>query len=78
MRFEDIREILEAAPFKPFRLHMTEGKVFEVTHPELVILTRWKLIIGLPQQEGTRVVEHVEHCGLIHVVRVEELQADAA
>ena len=75
MRAEDMQEILEARPFKPFRLHLTDGEAFDITHPELVMQTRSKLIVDLPPRQGSRIVEHVEHCALMHVVRVEELEA---
>jgi predicted RNA binding protein YcfA (HicA-like mRNA interferase family) len=76
MRAEEIEEHLQAQPFKSFRLHLTDGKSFDVPHPEFVLLTPHKLIIGMYERRGShRIFEHIEHVSLLHVVRVEELQA---
>jgi hypothetical protein len=74
MRPEDISEHLEHLPFKPFRIHLTDGKAFDITHPDMVIVSRSKVIIGVPRDPRSRIAERVEHCALLHIVRVDELQ----
>ena len=56
-----LREHLEAVPFAPFRIHMTDGKHFDITHPDLAMLTRIKLIVGVGPTAG-KLFDHVEHC----------------
>ena len=34
MKIEKIKEMRKRAPFRPFRLHLTNGEVLEVGHPE--------------------------------------------
>lgn len=34
-------------PFKPFRLNTSDGKSFEVYHPEMVLLTKNRVTIAL-------------------------------
>lgn len=36
MKIDKIRKMRNRAPFRPFRLHMTNGEVLEVGHPENV------------------------------------------
>jgi hypothetical protein len=36
---EDIRRALKAEPFRPFLIHLADGRAFAVQHPELVLLT---------------------------------------
>ena len=38
MKIDKIREMRNRAPFRPFRLHMTNGEVLEVGHPERMAL----------------------------------------
>lgn len=52
---------------------MSGGKSFDVDHPDQVLVTRSKLLIGV-RPEG-RLVDHIEHCALIHVTRLEEKAA---
>ena len=44
MRLEDVREFLRRRPFQPFRLTLTDGRTYDVMHPELAIVAGagWK------------------------------------
>lgn len=36
MRGQELRRVAEASPFRPFRIHMANGKSVVVPHPEFV------------------------------------------
>lgn len=74
MRAEEFRQLLSARPFSPLRVHRTDGTTYDIRHPEQVLVSRQRIDIGLPPSAGTGVFERIEHCSLLHVVRVEELQ----
>jgi len=38
MMLEDLRSMLEAQPFEPFRLRLPDGRALDVPHPEFVAL----------------------------------------
>lgn len=40
MNFEKLRQVSRARPFKPFTIHLADGRDLKVIHPELVIFTR--------------------------------------
>jgi hypothetical protein len=42
----EIKQMLNARPFVPFRVHMSEGKHLDVKHPESAFLTRISLHVG--------------------------------
>ncbi len=48
MRPEDIRDFLQRKPFQPFRLTLTDGRTYEVRHPEMAMVGRSSVAIGLP------------------------------
>lgn len=73
MRPEEFRELLNTQPFVPLRIHMTDGQTFDVHHPEWVLVLRSRVDIGIPADSETGILDRVEHCSLLHVVRVEEL-----
>ena len=75
MRAEEIRELLDAQPFRPFRIYMTDGKTYDIRHPELIVVFRTKVQICFPDDPVRRIFDHAEHCALLQIVRVEELQA---
>jgi hypothetical protein len=47
MRQEDVREFLRRQPFRPFRMTLTDGRSYDVMHPELALLGRNVVIVGL-------------------------------
>jgi hypothetical protein len=73
-----MRELLDARPFVPLRIHLSDGKVFEIRHPDFVWVLRSRLDIAVPAEGNGGFVDHVEHCSLLHIVRVEELSAASA
>ena len=68
---DDILYFTRRQPFTPIRIHATDGRSYEVRHPDriLVLRTRLHLAVG----GNGRAAERVEHLALMHVVRVEEL-----
>jgi hypothetical protein len=52
----DLLEHLRRRPFQPFRLTLTDGRTHEVRHPELVMVGRSTVTIGLPRAGDPRPV----------------------
>jgi hypothetical protein len=74
MTWQEAKSLLDARPFVPFRIHMTDGRSFDILHPDFVWVFRNRLDIAIPAQEAKGIVDHVERCFFLHVVRAEELQ----
>jgi hypothetical protein len=77
MRPEEFLELLRRRPFVPLRIHLTDGKTFELRHPDNIIVFRSYLDIGVPADPNTGVSDRVEHVSLVHVVRIEQLASPA-
>ena len=72
MRPEDVLQMLRRQPFEPFSIHVSDGSTFEIRHPELAIVERSKVIIGMPGPEGLDgPVERSIFCALVHITRLE-------
>jgi hypothetical protein len=66
MTVQTFRELLAQRPFKPFRLVMSSGQTYEVRHPEMAMLTRSDILVGLGEtDEG--VPAEFKICSLLHV-----------
>lgn len=50
---EDMRNLLHARPFVPFRLHLKEGPAVDVWSCEVVLLCRHHAVIGLLDSDAT-------------------------
>jgi hypothetical protein len=74
MRPEELKALLNKRPFAPLRIHMTDGQSYDIRHPDNVLVLRSRVDIGVPTDTLTGIFDRVEHCSLLHVVRVEELQ----
>jgi hypothetical protein len=71
----DLLELLRTRPFVPLWLLTSEGRSYDIRHPDqaLVLLTR--VVLGAGGANG--VPERSEHVALSHIVRVEELTGAA-
>ena len=76
MRAQDLLELIRSRPFVPLRIHATDGRTYDVRHPDQVIVLRSRLVIGVGAHNG--IPERLEHLSLLHVVRVEEVPSDAS
>ncbi len=73
IRIDDVRERLEKRPFEPFRICLTDGRTYDVRHPDLCMLGRSSIYVGVPDPKIRRVVVRVDQCALVHIVRFEEM-----
>lgn len=64
--------MLTRRPFEPMRVKMSNGETFEIRHPEMAMLTKTGLIIGLPEPDGSP-SERFEICSYLHIASVETL-----
>jgi len=74
MTVQTFRQLLTQRPFKPFWLVMSSGQTYEVRHPEMALLTRTDLLVGVGEsEEGVPADFHI--CSLLHVATVEPVGA---
>lgn len=72
MTVQTIRKILSDRPFKPFRLVMSSGRTYDVRHPEMALLTRTDLLVGVDIADDG-VPAEFDICSLLHVTAIEPL-----
>ena len=75
MTAKEILERQRRRPFSGLRIHVSDGKSYDVTHPEMMIVTKTLVFIALPP-----VVEGVPeggsvYCDPVHITRIEPLNA---
>jgi len=78
MRPQDILDLLRAKPFRAFRIHMSDGQQFEVRHPELAMVGRNVVIVGIPARKGPEgMIDRTVNCALLHITTTELVDGDA-
>ena len=77
MRPEELLQLIRKQPFAPLRIHTTDGRSYDIRHPDQIIVLRGRVDIGVNGQSADGVADRVEHVSLLHVVGVEELEIDS-
>ncbi len=71
MTTDAYRNLLRRQPFQPFRLVMSSGKSYEVRHPEMAMVLKNDILIGVNIQDGEP--SEFDICPLFHVASVEPI-----
>ena len=77
MSHEDLKARIEKRPFIPFRIVLTEGTAYEIRHPELFMLGRRSVIVGLARKPDQKHYDRATTIDLLHVMRTEPLEVPA-
>ncbi len=72
MRPSDIAAHTRKQPFQPVRVFISDGTSYDVRHPEMMMVGRTEVIIGL---ESTRddVFDRFAYCDPVHITRIEPI-----
>jgi hypothetical protein len=72
MTVQTFRDLLSQRPFRPFRLVMSSGQTYDVRHPEMAMLTRTDILVGIDETRHG-VPASFKICSLLHITAVEPL-----
>ena len=75
---DDIQSRLRQSPFVPVRIIISSGQTFEVYHPDLVLLGRREIMIGMASRASPTQYEQVTRVPIMHVTALEDLPASSA
>ena len=74
----DLLDYLQAVPFAPFRIHMTDGTMYEIRHPELVKVEPTKARVYFPKDDVPHsLVLRKESIALLHINRLAPISQPA-
>ncbi|MGD0769398.1 MAG: hypothetical protein ABSB42_14540 [Tepidisphaeraceae bacterium] len=77
MTIQTFREVLSRRPFHPVKITLSSGQSYEIRHPEMAMLTRTDLLIGVDVAEDG-VPAEFKILSLLHVTAIEPLAGKAA
>ena len=75
---DDLMPFVQKRPFEPFRICLTDGTIYEIRHPDLIIVARRTVAIGIPTTQGQPIADRIITASMLHIVRVEPMDAAAA
>ena len=74
MDYQTIEDWKNSDPFQPFRLVMTDGRAFDIRHPNLIWPGRATVLVGIQDPTAPPgVFGQYVSVAMIHVVRIEPL-----
>jgi hypothetical protein len=71
MRPDDLRRLLSNQPFCPFRVYISDGTTYDITHPEVAMVVHMSLRIALrPAGIMDAQRQRFAFVSIIHITRV--------
>ncbi|HEY3854877.1 MAG TPA: hypothetical protein VGO67_10830 [Verrucomicrobiae bacterium] len=72
-----LKERMDAQPFKPFRICLTDGKSFNITNHDIAFVKSSTIEIGI-ELDAQGFAEYCAECALIHITHIEDIPAGKA
>jgi hypothetical protein len=77
MRAQDVQDFVQRKPFEPFRITLTDGRTYDVLHPELAMVGHRTVAVGLPKPSGPKsVYDRLVTVSFLHIMQIEPLPPD--
>jgi hypothetical protein len=70
---KQLKDFVDAKPFRPFKVLLSDGRSYEVPHHDAVFVTQNKIEIGLDLNKDG-IARRSVYCAILHIASVEELQ----
>jgi hypothetical protein len=70
---KEIKALMDADPFRPFKIHLSDGSTYEVPNHDAALETRNYVEVGLTR-DPDGISERITRCATIHINRIEDLQ----
>lgn len=69
---KQLREMMRANPFRPFRVHLPDGSHHDVLNHDSAFVEQSTLDIGLhPNSDG--IAADLVRCAILHIVKIEDI-----
>jgi hypothetical protein len=79
MRQDDLLEVLRQRPFRAFRIHLTDGTMYEIRRAEMMMVGRsTALVLYPPAGKSLPALDRYETIALLHITRLEPVESSAA
>ena len=74
---DDVQSRLRERPFAPVRILTSTGQAYDIYHPDLVLIARRFLVIGIPSSDNPSQADQVTRVALVHLAELRDLPAPA-
>ena len=74
---KQLRQLLAASPFRPFRIHLSDGSHYDVTNHDMAIVEQTTVDVGV-NLDSDGIAEKLARCAILHIVKLEDIEAGVA
>lgn len=67
-----LRERMNETPFRPFRLTLSDGRLFTVPNHDVALVKRNSILIGIDLDSRSFAEKYVE-CAILHITSIEDI-----
>lgn len=68
---------MNAVPFRPFRVTLSDGRSFDVPNHDVALVKRNSIMIGIELDSRSFAQKYVE-CAILHITSVEDVSTEKA
>lgn len=72
---DDIRDRVHLRPFHPLRLVTSSGETYDVYHPDLIMVGRREVTVGIPSGESPTYYDRQARIAIMHITALHDLPA---
>jgi hypothetical protein len=69
----DLTSKLTNQPFEPFRIVTSSGEAHDVTHPEVLFVSKRVAYVGVSKDPNSRIFDPVHQVSILHITALEPL-----
>jgi len=75
MTYTKLGEYIAAEPFRPFRIKMASGQIYEIRHPEMILVGRSAVRVYTALESGSGTTAHWHDASMMLMETLEPLEA---
>lgn len=72
---DDIRDRVRSRPFSPLRIVTSSGESYDVYHPDLIMIGRREVTVGIPSGETPAYYDRQARIAIMHITALHDLPA---
>jgi hypothetical protein len=72
-----LKERMDAQPFRPFRIRLSDGKSFNIINHDIAFVKSTTVEIGI-ELDAHGFAEYCAECAFIHITRIEDIPTSKA
>ena len=75
---EEIQARLREQPFVPLRVVTSSGQMYDINHPDLVLVGRRSVMIGVASTENPSHFDTISRVAIMHITDLQEMPRTAS